>query len=69
MNTNYVAGIVHDLRNPLTVISSCFELLQSVIPSDKMTTELSNIIKSCKKSSENMVLMISNILDYAKLKA
>ena len=26
-NTNYVAGVVHDLRNPLTEIYSCSELL------------------------------------------
>lgn len=26
-NINYVAGVVHDLRNPLTEIYSCAELL------------------------------------------
>lgn len=26
-NTNYVAGVVHDLRNPLSEIFSCAELL------------------------------------------
>lgn len=31
-NTNYIAGVVHDLRNPLTEIYSCSELLSQMIP-------------------------------------
>jgi signal transduction histidine kinase len=68
-NTNYVTGIVHDLRSPMTAISSCFELIDQIIPIDLMTDELSMIILSCKKSSDSMISMISNILDYAKLSA
>jgi signal transduction histidine kinase len=31
-NNNYVAGVVHDLRNPLTEIYSCTELLTQTLP-------------------------------------
>lgn len=32
-----------------------------------MPRELRNIIPACKKSAENVILMVSNILDYAKI--
>ena len=68
-NTNYVAGIVHDLRNPISAIFSCFELIQALVPPEKMSHELGDIITSCKKAADNMVVMISNIMDYAKLQS
>lgn len=64
-----MTGIVHDLRSPMTAISSCFELMNQIIPQEVMTDELSQILLSCKKSADSMTSMISNILDYAKLSA
>jgi signal transduction histidine kinase len=39
-NNNYVAGVVHDLRNPLTEIYSCSELLSQLIPEHTMTQDM-----------------------------
>eukprot|EP00347_Sterkiella_histriomuscorum_P015157 403358102 len=68
-NNNYVAGIVHDLRNPLTVIYSCSELLVQIIPEELQKGELQEIIQACTKNSQSLISMVNNILDYAKVKA
>lgn len=68
-NTNYVAGIVHDLRNPLSVIYSCSELLTQLIPVELQQGELQEVLLACNKNSQNLISMVSNILDFAKLKS
>lgn len=40
-----------------------------MIPKDRISKELEDTISSCKKGAENMTLMVSNILDYAKLRS
>ncbi len=40
-----------------------------MIPQEVMTEDLHDIIQACKKNSENLISMVSNILDFAKLKS
>jgi len=44
-----------------------FELLESQLPANALTPDMLNMFRSCKKSSQNVVVMISNILDYSKM--
>jgi signal transduction histidine kinase len=60
---------VHDLRNPLTEIYSCAELLSQMIPESLMSPDMLQIVQAFKRNSENLVSMVSNIMDYAKIKA
>ncbi|TNV74709.1 hypothetical protein FGO68_gene8238 [Halteria grandinella] len=70
-NTNYVAGVVHDLRNPLTEIYSCTELLSQMIPESSLQSnpELHQVLMAFKRNSENLISMVNNILDFAKIKS
>ena len=68
-NNNYVAGVVHDLRNPLTEIYSCSELLGQLIPEHSMTQDMQSIVMAFRRNSENLISMVGNIMDYAKIKS
>ena len=69
-NELYMAGIVHDLRNPVSCLQTFFDLLKQ--QKDKhqweMDVELQQLINSCCFSTENIVMMVSNILDYSKMR-
>jgi len=66
-NHYYVSGIIHDLRNPISCLQSFFELLESQLPANALKPDMQQMMHSCKKSSENVVVMVSNILDYSKM--
>ena len=69
-NNNYVAGVVHDLRNPLTEIYSCTELLTQTLPEHLLNNpDMLQLVNAFKRNAENLISMVSNILDYAKIKA
>lgn len=58
-----VAGLLHDLRNPLTVISSCAQFcmdIDEIAPSIKEKLEM--ILTSAKKAND----LTKKFLDYAK---
>ena len=40
-----------------------------MIPTEALSKELEDILVSCKKNAENLATMVTNILDYAKIKA
>lgn len=69
-NNNYVAGVVHDLRNPLTEIYSCTELLSQNLPESILgNQEIIQILNAFRRNAENLISMVNNILDFAKIKA
>lgn len=65
-----MAGVVHDLRNPLSEIYSCTELLSQTLPEVILNNpDMAQIMNAFRRNSENLIAMVSNILDYAKIKA
>ncbi len=53
----------------MTEIYSCSELLTQMIPENQMTADLVQLKAAFKRNSENLISMVNNILDYAKIKA
>lgn len=64
-----MAGIVHDLRNPITAIFSSLVLIEQLMPPELMTKDMEEVLHSSKKNAENLASMVTNILDYSKLKS
>jgi signal transduction histidine kinase/ActR/RegA family two-component response regulator len=60
----FMANITHEIRTPLTAISGFTEQLLHDIPNSESSKSL-NIIKS---SSDHLLRIIDNILDFSKLK-
>ena len=61
--------IVHDLRNPLGVISNGLELLVKILPVDTETEYLAPVIDAMQRSSQRMQRLVSTLLSIARLEA
>ena len=59
-----VAGLAHDLRNPLAVISSCTQLCLDNEQLDESTKQFLNMIR---ESSEGARKLVSRFLEFAKV--
>lgn len=60
--------MVHDLRNPLTVLVSTLELIQ-VTASQSLSADLVELVKNARRSGTVMAGLISDMLDIARLEA
>jgi PAS domain S-box-containing protein len=64
--TEFLASMNHELRTPLNAILGYTELLAS---DSNFTPEQRDALDSIKRSGEHLLLLISDILDFAKLDA
>jgi len=60
--------VVHDLRNPLTVIFGFLDSLESD-EAQKLCAETQSLVTVARRSAEEMLNMISSILDVSKMGA
>ncbi|WGK66128.1 ATP-binding protein [Croceiramulus getboli] len=61
----FMATITHDLRSPLNTLIGFSELLEKTALDGKQETYLQNV----KKSSEYMLILVNDLLDFSKLEA
>ena len=66
-NNQFVAGIVHDLRGPISCINLFLETFELQVPMDSLPAQIKNMVKSCQRCSQQVVMMVSNVLDYSKM--
>lgn len=64
--TQIIAGISHEIRNPLTTIKTFVELIPKKIDNKKFREELSTIVPEEIKRVDNL---IGSLIDYAKPRA
>lgn len=60
--------LVHDLRNPLTVLLGTLDLINIVL-GKQLNDEQRNLLASARRSGHLMLVMIGDMLDVAKLEA
>jgi two-component system sensor histidine kinase/response regulator len=60
--------LVHDLRNPLTAVFGCLDLLTLLPPKD-LSPGIQELVAVARGSAEEMLNMISSILDVSKMGA
>lgn len=68
MRQNLVEMLVHDLRNPLTVLLGVLDLL-SRAASALMTEDQRQLLHNARRSGQLMLALVGDILDVAKLEA
>jgi len=61
-----VESLVHDLRNPLTVLLGTLELINMVL-GQTLDDEQRGLIDSARRSGHSLLVMIGDMLDVAKL--
>lgn len=66
-NNQFVAGIVHDLRSPISCINLFLENFELQVPMNLLPQSIRTMVKSCQRCSQQVVMMVSNILDYSKM--
>lgn len=64
---NIIANVSHDLKTPLSIIKAYTEKIQDITGDDKIKRE--EDLKIISKETENLSLLISDILDLSKLDA
>lgn len=64
-NLDFVAGISHEIRNPLNAIIGIAHLLQQ----EHSREDQRELVKTLLQSSENLLELTNNILDFSKLEA
>ncbi|MFZ3582053.1 GAF domain-containing sensor histidine kinase [Loktanella sp. DJP18] len=62
MQDRFIAILAHDLRNPVSVLSSGFRMMER----REMSDDLSRIVTLMKGSVKRMALLIENLLDSAR---
>ena len=60
--------IVHDLRNPLTVVSGFLDILKYG-EAQKLSANIQELLKAARRSTKDLLNMISSILDVSKMGA
>jgi signal transduction histidine kinase len=60
--------LVHDLRNPLTILLSVLELI-GMVDGPTLSTQQQDLIANARRSGNYMVGLISDLLDVARLEA
>ena len=68
MKDDLTKMVVHDLKSPLSGIMGGLDYLDSGLMGD-LPDDQAGIVRLAKKSSENMLVLIQNILDIAKMEA
>jgi len=68
MRQDLVAIVSHDLRNPLSAITSSVTLLERVLPADA-ATRAPKYVETIARSAERMGRLISDLLDVASIDA
>ena len=63
----YLSMVVHDLRTPLAIISTCGEYLTS-FSQDALTEEQKNFVNRMQRNAEKALRMVSSLLDVASSK-
>lgn len=67
MKSDFVSGISHELKSPLTSIRQLAEMLQrGRVPSEERRQKYYDVIV---EQSERLSLLINNVLDFAKMEA
>ena len=64
--TQIVAGISHEIRNPLTTIKAFVELIPHKIDNDKFKVDLINVVP---QELQRVDKLIGNLIDYSKPKS
>ncbi len=65
---NLKAAIAHDLRSPLAILRGYHEMLIELVPQDKIDKErLNEIILSCDKQTERLLLFIDKMKQLSSL--
>ena len=60
--------VIHDLRNPLTVIFGVLEMLE-LKEGQTLSDDTQKFVRSARQSVKDMIAMISSILDVSKMNA
>ena len=68
MRTTMMRTMVHDLRNPLAVISGALELMQDAIELP-VGSEVEKMLEIASISSQKMLALVSSILDISRLES
>ncbi|MCX5782741.1 MAG: sensor histidine kinase [Elusimicrobia bacterium] len=66
MKEDLIRMIIHDLKSPLTGIMGSLDYMRDGL-SGELSPDQKDMIDLAKRSSENMVVMIQNLLDIAKM--
>lgn len=66
---NFIANISHELRTPVTVISSANQLLNVLLSKEKITNEqsITNNLNIIAQNSNRLLRLTNNIIDIAKI--
>ncbi len=63
--SQFLSNISHEIRTPMNAILGMSDLLSNT----KINTQQSTYVNAIKKSSENLLLIINDVLDFSKLEA
>lgn len=61
--------LVHDLRSPLSVLTSCLDLIKGELAPDQMTDGLRQVIQLGEKSGARLLRLVNNVLDISRLES
>jgi PAS domain S-box-containing protein len=61
----FVANISHEIRTPLNAIMGMSQLLEQ----NKLTPKQQQFVRAISKSSENLLMIVNDLLDFSKLEA
>lgn len=59
----YLTFVAHDLRTPLNAISLAGNVLELMLPSDALTSEVSQMLKSLKRNTKHLETLVSKVLE------
>jgi two-component system, OmpR family, phosphate regulon sensor histidine kinase PhoR len=59
----YLTFVAHDLRTPLNAISLAGNVLELMLPSDALTSEVSQTLKSLKRNTKHLETLVSKVLE------
>lgn len=65
LKSQFLANMSHEIRTPMNAIIAISELLQS----EKFTAEGKRFLRTLRESSESLLALINDILDYSKIEA
>jgi len=64
-----VAVVSHELKNPLTTITSSLDLMKRVMPSDKYSEKMLKLFHNIYEATRRMARITSDLIDVSKIEA